>query len=164
MYLHCRSIEIEGAWQSSDIWDVYFTTASTSASTAPATYMFQVLGRCGEPPTSPKTLSVWLDHIAFNPQHQLKFRVQTGSGGVVQLGHLQGVRQIRAQIEDGVDCVENRRGGSAAGCDGAGGSRPGEHAGPVRSWQIARPSWWTGGLQEQVRPDVLQPGWQGFVQ
>lgn len=153
------SVAIEAAKQSSDIFDIYLTTgaphtpSSQDTSVPRPSYLLQVLGRCGEPPSTPKTLSVWLDHTAFSPSQQLKFRVQTGPGGVVDLGPLGGIRQIRAQIEVGVDCEEGQA-AAAAGQGGvgvSGGSATGQHAGPVRSWRIARPSWWVGGLQEQVR-------------
>lgn len=153
----CYSVDIEGSRQSSNIWDVYLCPAAFPASAAPAApgYALQVLGRCGESPTAPKALSVWLDHVNFSPEHQLHLKVQTGPGGVVNLGHLQGIRHIQAQIEAGVDCVD-QHGLAAAGAAArdAGGSRhegaAHQHAGPVRSWRIARPSWWLGGLQEEV--------------
>jgi hypothetical protein len=57
-----------------------------------------------------------------------------------------------------VDCEEGQAtalaGQGGVGVSGGGGD--GQHAGPVRSWRIARPSWWVGGLQEQV-------GGAGFV-
>lgn len=167
-------MEVEGAAQSSDIFDVHLTTISPAAqppvaadttaaapptpagatpgssATAAPTYALQVLGRCGEPPTQPKVLSVWLNHISFGPQHDLRFRVQTGPGGVVDLGHLQGIRQVRAQIECGVDCCEGSA-SAASGVGPGGGGGVEQHAGPVRSWCIARPSWWQGGLRAQVR-------------
>jgi hypothetical protein len=168
--LSCCSVEVEGARQSSDVWDVYLTTTtdmtidspSAAAASSPSEpqYMLQVLGRCGEPPSTPKTLSVLLSHIAFSPRHQQRFRVQTGPSGAVYLGTLQGIRDVRAQVEAGVDCVERAEPAAAAGAgsgqeargtgDGDGGVG-GQHAGPVRCWSVARPSWWVGGLQEQVR-------------
>jgi hypothetical protein len=134
--------------------------------------MLQVLGRCGEPPSTPKTLSVLLSHITFSPRFQRRFMVQTGSGGAIYLGSLQGIRDVRAQIEAGFDCVEQAEATAAAAAatstagpggegldsgEGSGGVG-GQHAGSVRCWSVARPSWWVGGLQEQVRgPFIDKP-------
>jgi hypothetical protein len=117
-----------------------------------------VLGRSGEAPATPKTLLVLLNHVAFQPHHQLRFRVQTGPGGVVRLGRLQGIRQIRAQIEAGVSHVEAQGlaagsgmpQGLAAAAEERGFSIEGEGKGPMRKWQVARASWWQGGLQNEV--------------
>ena len=158
------SVDIEGAAECSDIWDVYLTPTSSDvtrpsaqAAIAAPSYALQVLGRCGEAPSTPKSLSVWLDHIDFKPGHTLRFKVQTGPGGLVDLGHLQGIRQVKARIEAGVDCVDRPvrgAGGLTAGGSGGRACDEGlvttEHAGPTRSWSICRPSWWAGGLQEQV--------------
>lgn len=166
-----HNVEIEGARQSSDIWDVYLTpdgnTSTTAADAAGASapaissspaapsYLLQVLGRCGEPPSAPKALSVWLDHVAFSPRQQLRFRVQTDAWGMVHLGPLQGVRQVKARFESGVDCVDRQptaASGVSAGQGDAGTGTcagDGSSAGPLRSWQVARPSFWVGGLQEQ---------------
>lgn len=92
------------------IWDVYLSASTTiscseegsssrsgdghgGSSKAAPEYLLQVLGRSGEPPAVPKTLSVWLNHVGFNPERKLHFRVQTGPGGVVHLGHLIGEMQ-----------------------------------------------------------------------
>jgi hypothetical protein len=117
-----------------------------------------MLGRSGEAPAAPKTLSVWLNHVSFNPSHQLRFRVQTGPGGVVRLGQLSGIRQIRAQIEAGVSHVQRQgladagaqQGLAAPAAAGAGFGGDGDGKGPMRKWQVASASWWQGGLLHEV--------------
>jgi hypothetical protein len=94
--------------------------------------------------------------VAFNPEHKLRFRVQTGPGGIVRLGRLSGIRQIFAQIEAGVSHVQVQGLGTAAagvqqGLTAAAAFGGGDDAGPVRNWQVARASWWQGDLQPEVR-------------
>eukprot|EP00879_Flechtneria_rotunda_P002126 GHRR01002308.1.p1 GENE.GHRR01002308.1~~GHRR01002308.1.p1 ORF type:complete len:2960 (+),score=1151.97 GHRR01002308.1:374-9253(+) len=134
-------------------------------------YALQVLGRAGEAPTVPKIIRIWLSHVNFSVQHPLRFRLQTGPGGVVKLGSLCGIREVKAQIESAVDYsseqhdLTNRPGGIAAGSgqdttarqqlEGVWCNYPeagyvkGGSSGAVRSWRISRPSWWDNQLQPQ---------------
>jgi hypothetical protein len=84
--------------------------------------------------------------------------VQTGPGGIVRLGHLSGIRQIGAQIDAGVSHVQAQGLGLAAagvqqglGAAAAFSGGEGDGKGPMRTWQVARASWWQGGLQHEVR-------------
>lgn len=76
-------------------------------------------------------------------------RVQTDGCGIVHLGPLTGIRQIEAQLEGGLDFVELPT--AAKGHANTAAAAETGACGVLRKWQIARASWWQGGLQAMVR-------------
>jgi len=169
--LFCRW-EFAAATKSPHIWDVYFTAktsgrlsavASTTASSTEDTwtgepeYSLQVLGRCGEAPSIPKRLTVWLSHVQFASHCWLKHSVQTAPDGSVRLGSLSGIKQVCAQIDSGGDGGANtpaaptKQPSLVLAAQGQLMRQVSTTDAPGRTWAVAAPSWWnTGALQHQV--------------
>eukprot|EP00775_Hariotina_reticulata_P004329 gene4329-4582_t len=172
----CNRLDVAAAAKTPYIWDVYLTAkasgrlpaasaaivASSATDTPPAAleYELQVLGRCGEVPTIPKLLTVWLNSVQFASHCWLKHCVQTAPDGAVRLGSLAGIKQVCARINFGADCAvlnvadtqsaPTKQPSLVLAAEGDLMSQADATAGPGRAWSVAAPSWWNGGaLQSQ---------------
>lgn len=119
---------LNGAESSSLIYDCFLQAAAPSSSSSSGGLMLRVLGRCGEPPTTPMALQLQLTHGLLGSSFPaLRFEVRTDAEGVVRLGRLAGIEKLRVELRS------NDQHGSRIS----------------RSWDL--PGWWAHQAEPQSK-------------
>jgi hypothetical protein len=141
------------------IWDLLLTqlpaaaattTSSSSSSGHSQEYVLQVVGKAGEAPPKPLPITLELNHSDWDPKLSLTLRVQSGPQGLVRLGGLEGIRNLKAKFdfERAAEGAGGREGAAGQGEGGLEGGAGGEVEGLLkgasraeRVWELNR-GWW----------------------